>query len=106
MTELNNATIQGINYIAIYDYKIVDAEQKIWRGKLVHAPAPVSDEASVFFSRKYDREKSDIDRMLDEYEIKDTTLIGAKFLLVPREKLLFGYTPESIIVKPHIKIRR
>ena len=103
MTELNNAQIQCIGRVAIYDCEIVDAEQKIWKGNpVVNGGCPVED-ATIFFSRRYDK-NSDMDKMLEEYEIKNESLIGAKFLLVPREKLLFGYTPESSIIRVNKKL--
>lgn len=106
MSELNNAQIACINRVAIYDYEIVDAEQQIWKGKPVLVKgAPVVEDAIVFFSRRY-RDDSDMDKMLEEYEMKNESLIGVKFLLVPREKLLFGYTPPSTIIRPDMNLRR
>lgn len=106
MTELNNAIIAPMGRVAIYDYEVVDADQKIWKGMPVTFPgSPVPEGVAVYFSRRYNKD-NDMDRMLEEYEIKNETLMGAKFLLVPKEKLLFAYTPTTSIIRPNLKLRK
>jgi len=100
---LNNAQIKCMGYIAFSDYELIDGEQQIWKGNVVFDKSASSDDRVMFFSRKYDRKNSDIDRMLDEYEVKDESILGFKFLLVPKEKILFAYLPPSTIIRPNIK---
>ncbi len=116
----NNARIGCMGKFAIQDIEPVDTQAKkaweirktdgIWRGLIVfdtNTPTNLLSD-TIFFSRHYDRENSDMDRMLEEYAIDDESIIGVKFLLVPREKMLFFYspTPEGGIVVPNLQIKR
>ena len=101
MTE-NNARIRCFGKVAIRDWEVVDGKAKVWKGIVVPNAGTKSDDNIVFFSRKYDYVNSDIDRMLDEVEIKDSSLLGFPFLLVPKDKLLFGFLPHSSIVIPEV----
>ena len=106
MTTLNNAQIQCLNGTAVYDYELVDAEQKIWKGKVICGGRGVEQGSTIYFSRHYDRKNSDLDKMIYEYEIENESLIGADFLIIPREKLMFLYTPPSTIVIPNVKLTK
>jgi len=106
MSKLNNAQIKCIGCIAIYDYEEVDAEQNIWKGTPVFQAEADIEERTIFFSRKYDRVNSDVDRMLDEYVVKDESVIGVPFILIPKEKMLFLYQPPSTIIRVPTKVSR
>ena len=105
MNKLNNAQIRCFGCVAIYDYEIIDAKQKIWKGKLVTDLAATSEDNIVFFSRHYDRVNNDVDRMMQEYEIVNESIIGVKFLLVPKDKMLFAYQPPSTIIIPKHSVK-
>ena len=106
MDKLNNAQIKCMGRVDIMDYEIVDAAQKIWKGLVVFDAKNSGEDHIVYFSRRYDVVTNDIDRMLEEYEIKNTSIIGVKFLLIPREKLLFAYEPPSSILRPQIHLSK
>jgi len=103
-SRLNNARMMMKGgYWAIYDAKVVDTVQRIWKGKLLPNLASVPDDFSstIFFSRQYDYENSDLDRITaKEIEIKDASLFGVQLLLIPKEKILFTYEKTSEIIKP------
>lgn len=116
----NNARIGCMSRFAIQDIEPVDAVAKlgvenqkidgVWKGLVVfdaNMPKNLLSDV-VFFSRHYDRKNSDMDRMLEEYAIDDESIIGVKFLLVSREKLLFFYaaTPKGGIIVPNLKISK
>ena len=116
MSELNNARMNTLGgYKALYDIEVVDEKQKLWRGtpmpeehmKRPGMPKP-PEAVFIFFSRDYeiqtgDQKINDWDLLYHEYEITDESLFGVKILLVPKEKLLFGFEPEStIIARPRI----
>jgi hypothetical protein len=45
--------------------------------------------------------------MLYEHDFTDSDLLGIPFLVVPKEKIIFGYEPASdVIVRPPIKLRQ
>ena len=109
MTKLNNArlTVMG-KYRAVYDIELVDEKKEIWKGKPYIEPTqretPSAMKATkhgfTFFSRHFDP-ANEWDVFYPEIEIVDETIIGIPFLLVPSEKLLFGYDPptsEGIII--------
>ena len=105
MTEPNNACIFTLGtYRAVYDIKEVDAAQKIWKGKPL--PIPIDEgkgkpslmkapaRSWLFFSRVYHKD-NEWDRFYPEIEIDECTIAGVPFLLVPKEKQLFGYEPPT-----------
>ncbi len=98
----NNARIRTFANVAIKDYKVVDTKQEIWKGFIVENAGTKSDDKIIYFSRKYDYKNSDIDRMLAEHEILDESLLGFSFLLIPKDKLLFGFLPHSSILIPNV----
>jgi len=97
------------HYRAIYDWKWVDTEQKIAQGRPVIQPGMQEADVQrlIFFSRAYHPESSDLDKIFPEIEIKRKDIIGVPFLLVSKEKLLFGWEPASAtIARPPIKLAR
>lgn len=110
MNKPNNACVFVTSkYRAVYDVEEVDEKQKIWKGKPVPLPLRESkgkpsfmtapDRSLLFFSRMY-HEENDWDRFYPEIEITDTEIAGVPFLLVPIEKVLFGYEPPTMITLP------
>jgi len=105
MSNLNNACVFVTSkYRAVYDIEEVNAEQKIWKGKPV--PLPIKQEGKrpsmlappgnswTFFSRMY-HDENDWDRFYPEIGFKDEDIAGVPFLLIPIEKVLFGYEPPT-----------
>ena len=114
MTEPNESRLTTFgSYKAFYDIECVDEKQKLWRGKpfiedgLKRPGMPAAPIAVwIYFSRDYDtrENKNDWDLLYHEYRVDDIELFGVALLIVPKEKLLFGYEPESkIIARPRIK---
>lgn len=110
MTKPNNACVFVTSkYRAVYDIEEVDAKQKIWKGKPL--PLPIDEgkgrpamlmapaRSWTFFSRMYHKE-NDWDRFYPEIEFEDEEIAGVPFLLVPIEKVLFGYEPPTVIALP------
>jgi hypothetical protein len=102
----NNATIFPMGgSIPICEYEIYNEEHQIWKGKLVIPPSASGASDVVFFSRFYQPEINDLDKLFVEIEMEATDLIGIPFILVPKEKLMFGYfAGSSTIVIPKKKI--
>jgi hypothetical protein len=108
----NNATIIPMGgSLPIMDYTLYNEEHKIWRGTLV---VPQKNAAPIiYFSRKYQPEVNELDQIFVEIEITDPELLGVPFILVPKEKLMFGYDKGSSILtlnpngprisKPHMQ---
>ena len=97
------------HYKAVYDIECVDKKQGIWKG------IPVKDikdrkerEPYVFFSRKYDTVNNDMDKILPELTFvgaKTKDILGVDFLLIPNDKILFGYEPPpkgNIVLPPKV----
>jgi hypothetical protein len=115
--KLNNARMYTTgSYRGVYDVKCVDEERKIWKGRpivdarIAEMPQMKGqvDTGWVFFSREYD-DRNDWDRLYHEIEFEDESILGQKFLLIPKEKMLFGYDPPTegiILPHPAVRIRR
>ncbi len=91
------------HYTMIYNWKVVDQGQNIYQGfPVLQEGMPEEEEGRVlFFSRDYHPETSDLDKIFPEVEIKEASIIGCKFLLVSKEKLLLGWRPKSsTILRP------
>jgi len=104
--QLNNARIKCFGSgVPVYNWTCVDNDRSIWKGTRIIEPGTPSDAfETVYFSRLYDLDNSDLDRMIHEYEFIDTDILGVPFLVVPKEKLIFGYdAPSSLIAKPPVK---
>jgi hypothetical protein len=105
--ERNNAQIvpMGSN-IPIIEYEVYNSELQIWKGKLAIPPGSGAPDI-IYFSRKYQPDINELDQIFVEIEIEDTDLLGVPFILVPKEKFLFGYfraAGEGIII-PNKKIK-
>ena len=98
-SKLNSADARFTNHFAFIEIEVVDEKIGLWKGKPIMPSGPEEAFKFGFFSRKYDRKNSDIDRMLEEFWVEDESILGVKFLLVPREKVLFAYNPPSSIIK-------
>lgn len=93
----NNATIIPMGgTLPICDYTCFNKEHNIWRGTLVVPQKNANP--NVFFSRKYQPEINDLDKIFVEIEITELEILGVPFLLVPKEKLMFGYEKGSDIL--------
>jgi hypothetical protein len=101
--ERNNAQIIPMGgSLPVSDYECYNEELKIWRGNLI---IPGTDGNKViFFSRKYQPEINDLDQIFVEIEITDPELLGVPFILVPKEKLMFGYERATTagIIRPKL----
>jgi hypothetical protein len=86
--------------IALRD--IEQYKDDIWKGTIIK---DISQEDSlgdtIYFSRAYDRENNDLDRILNEYAFED--VLDYPFWLVPMEKCLFIYEPPSNILLPKVR---
>lgn len=111
---MNNARMATFgSYRAVFDVQCVDDGQKIWKGrpvieermKKIGIPIP-EDPGWIFFSREYDtrENKNDWDLLYHEFIFPDEKILGVPFMLVPKEKLLFGYNePTKSILLPQIR---
>lgn len=104
-TKLNNARLKTFGgYVIIHSIEAVNEELKIWRGvQLVEPERREELSPQIFFSRNYNTDINDLDKIFPEIVWDDCDLIGVPCLFVQKEKLLFGYEPSSIILKPAIK---
>jgi hypothetical protein len=94
------------NHVPVENIEVVDIKQMIWKGERIIEPGTPQDTMKiVYFSRRY--EDNDIDKLFREYTLTNETIMGRKFSLIPKEKLLFGYDPPSdTIIKPPIKLTK
>jgi hypothetical protein len=101
LVPLNDARIKCFGgYLPIARYRCFDEQRSIWVGDRIVEPGTPADALEIiYFSRKYEPEKSQIDALMCEYEITDETIVGLPFLLVPKEKVLFGYDPAPKLIK-------
>ena len=108
MQPSNNARMHTVNtYFPVTNMVCVDEKQNIWKGeRVVEQGTPDNVASIVFFSRTHDPENNDWDKINPPYEFKDTSIIGFKFWLIPKEKLLFGYDESATILRPNIKLTK
>ena len=103
----NNATLVPMGgLVPIESYEVWNEELQIWKGKLVIPPGSGAPDI-VYFSRKYQPEINELDQIFVEIEILSTELIGVPFIMVPKEKFMFGYFKGSdklILPKKNIKL--
>lgn len=107
MSELNNARLKCFGSgVPVYNWTVVDTERGIWKGtRIIEPGTPADTFETVYFSRSYDTENNDLDRMIHEYEFLDPAIVGVPFLVVPKEKVIFGYdSPSTVIAKPPVKL--
>lgn len=101
MPEPNNAQISvDRNYFAVIDIEPYSIDQKIFRGKILPHQLKYlknkNERDYVYFSRDYNPDTNDIDKVFTEKKFDDS-LAGIPFTLVPANKVLTFYTPESLI---------
>jgi len=101
MSKLNNARIQTLGaYIAIYDIECVDTKQQIYRGKRVVEPEQRDQVWPwYYFHRNYLPEINDFDKIYKEVKLPKE-MFDVEVVLIPKEKLLFGFMPHSLIQLP------
>ena len=98
--EFNNARIVcSEDYIAVYGIECVDEKQSLWRGDIIpnmRASKQMKDSEAYFLRNR--------ETNYPEAHIKDESVVGAEFWLVPFENVLFGYESPSTILKPKIRL--
>ena len=103
----NNAMLVPMGgLVPIEDYELYkkDDNVEIWKGKLV-IPGKSDTPDIIYFSRFYQPDINDLDKIFVEIEITDLNILGVPFILVPKEKFLFGYFKGSdTIVIPKINL--
>ena len=92
--------------VPLMDYELYNEELQIWKGKLCIPPGSGAPE-TIYFSRKYQPDINELDQIFVEIEILDLEILGVPFIMVPKEKFLFGYfraPGEGIIIptKPQL----
>ena len=87
-------------YVPIRDFIMIDEEQKIARGKVVNHPDKKIEASYVYFSRQYLPEVNELDQILTEKIFKAGIVTDFEMLLVPKEKMLFGWIPPGTIHLP------
>ncbi len=94
------------DYTPLKDIEVVDTKQGIWKGTRIVEPGTSPDVMLIIYFRRRRKaqgpvvEPSDIETMWPELHIKDASIMGYEFWLIPKVKMLFGYDPaSSIIVK-------
>lgn len=96
----DNAVLKCLSqYVPVVEPELVDAKQKIWKATRVLEPGTPDNAADTVYFTRRTVPQSDFDMMWPEVEIKDDRIIGVKFLLVPKDKMLFTYDPPSRIIK-------
>lgn len=107
--KLNNARVMLLGgYAILRDLEVVDKDKKVWKGKTLPPnnmvppkgiPLSTDTEMNVtmFFSRDYQPDLNDIDKICPEITITNLEVLGIEFTMVPKHKLLFSYQPSSII---------
>lgn len=90
-------------FMGLYEIEPVCMEQQIFRGKLIPTSrtgqwAQITDRDWIYFSRRYDAEHNDLDKVFIEEHYGDE-LTGYEFTLIPGNKIRMFYVPESSIIK-------
>ncbi len=104
---INNARLKCFSdYTPIRDIEVVDTKQRIWKGNRVVELMTSPDAMMIIYFRRAEKMTetsggcSEIEMMWPELHIKDESIMGYEFYLIPKVKMLFGYDPpSSIIVK-------
>jgi hypothetical protein len=90
-------------FMPLFNIEPYDEEQKIFRGQLIPTArrgqwSKISDRDWIYFSRRYDAEHNDLDKVFIEEEY-DASLTGYSFTLIPGNKVRMFYVPESSIIQ-------
>ena len=105
MEPTNNARIKCMNlYFPVCNYSCVDVKQNIWKGERVIEPGTPSDQFTIIYFTRNTDEENKLETLVPEYTFKNTKLIGFDFLLVSKERMLFGYDEPSPILKPNVRL--
>lgn len=88
-------------FFALYDIEPYDIDQKLYKGKMIEQCrveqfANVTDNVDFFFSRDYQPDANDMDKIFKEIKFSED-LIGTEFTLVPGNKIRLFYLPETLI---------
>ncbi len=87
------------DYTPLKDIEVVDTKQGIWKGSRVIEPGTSPDVMTIIYFRRSktldQNQLSEIEAMWPEIHIKDTSIMGYEFYLIPKVKMLFGYDPPS-----------
>ncbi|KKK89184.1 hypothetical protein LCGC14_2735660, partial [marine sediment metagenome] len=101
------------DYTPLKDIEVVDTKQGIWKGNRVVEPGTNPDVMTViyFYRRKHRQgprmEPTEIEAMWPEMYIKDCSIMGYEFWLIPKIKMLFGYDPpSSTIIKAPMQMKK
>ena len=95
--------------VPIMNYEVVDKKRFIWKGELIlNINSKASDSKVIYFSREYQPEINELDKIFKEILFEDAELLGVPFLLVPKEKLLFAFEAGSNIISipRNLKLKR
>ena len=121
IVQLNKPTVSDArlkcfsDYTPIRDIEIVDTKQGIWKGKRVVEPGTNPDVMTVIYFRRTKgvgpitkpTEPTELELMWPELHIKDCSIMGYEFYLIPKIKMIFGYDPaSSIIVKAPMSMKK
>ena len=90
-------------FMPLYNIEPYSEEQQIYRGQLIPLArkgqfALIDDRSWVYFSRRYDPDANDMDKIFIEEEYDDS-LTGTAFTLIPGNKVRMFYIPESKIIQ-------
>lgn len=102
------------DYTPIRDIEIVDTKQGIWKGKRVIEPGTDPSVMTVIYFRRAKKmtptdgeSLTELELMWPELHVKDASIMGYEFYLIPKIKMLFGYDPpSSIIAKAPMQMKR
>lgn len=86
-------------YMPVKNIELYDEDQQIWKGEVCQAAMQKMPYKIVFFSRQYLPEVNELDQIYKEIHFKPGVL-SFEFLLVPKEKILFGYHEPGTILLP------
>ncbi len=92
------------DYTPVRDVEVVDAKQRIFKGKRVIEEGTPDNVMTVIYFRRSDKRDpqrtsthpmTEIETMWPELHFHDHTILGYEFYLIPKVKMLFGYDPPS-----------
>ena len=90
-------------YMGLCEIEPFDVEEKLYKGKLIETSrvgrwSKITDRDLVIFSRDYDPDVNDMDKIFKETKINDN-LLGYEFVMIPLNKVRMFYTPASSVIK-------
>ncbi len=99
---VNNARLRSMNRtVIVTNIREYDKHERIWIGDILKdTEHSQSLGKTVFFSRKYEPDKNEMDIILKEYHFTaDPDVLDEEFWIIPSEKIIFLYEPSSLIEK-------